>query len=465
MKRIMKWTLVLSVTFFTGWFFLSGCTIVQTVSHGVKTMSSRVDPDYDQLEKSRSSGLVKSGNTVTGAGNVANEFSGLEPYWTGFRGPGTAGTYAEQQIQTDWPEAGPTLLWKQPCGGGYGSFAVANGMAFTLEQRREKEALVAYDLATGAEIWVMEYEDRFNEMMSGEGPRSTPTFGGDRVYSLGANGRLHAVDPQSGSVIWQRDVLNDTASKNLDYGVAASPLYYDEKVYVVGGKSPSNDCVFAYNAASGDLVWSALSENMTYVSPMLYQPSGAKSPHLLVNSSTRLVGMNPQDGEELWTSPWKIMNGMTCSQPLALDNSRLLVSGGYGAGAKLIQVGKKDGRWAVAQLWKNNRMKTKFNAGVIHDGHVYGLDEGILACLNIESGKRIWKGGRFGYGQVILAEGHLICTTEKGDLVLVKATPESFQELCRIPLFDGTTWNVPALAHGLLLLRNPKEMACFDLRL
>jgi outer membrane protein assembly factor BamB len=108
-------------------------------------------------------------------------------------------------------------------------------------------------------------------------------------------------------------------------------------------------------------------------------------------------------------------------------------------------------------------MKNKFNSSVLHEGFVYGLDEGILTCLNVETGERKWKGGRYGYGQLLLASGHLIVLTDDGELVLVRATPEKHEEVAKFPALEGKCWNYPALANGRLLVRNANEMACYDI--
>jgi outer membrane protein assembly factor BamB len=186
---------------------------------------------------------------------------------------------------------------------------------------------------------------------------------------------------------------------------------------------------------------------------------------ILVFSASRLVGLTPDGGELLWEFPWTTQYGVNASQPLLLSDRRVFVSTGYGTGAAAIELTREaDGQLSVTELWKTNRMKNQFTSSVLHDGYIYGLDEAILACMDASNGALKWKGGRYGYGQLMLANGHLIVLTEGGDLALVRATPERHDELTRFAVLEGKTWNHPAVSDGYLLVRNLNEMAAFDLR-
>jgi outer membrane protein assembly factor BamB len=184
---------------------------------------------------------------------------------------------------------------------------------------------------------------------------------------------------------------------------------------------------------------------------------------IVVVSASRLMGLGVEDGTLLWEYPWETSYGANASQPLLVDENHVFISAGYGHGAALVKVtGEGDG-FRAEEIWINNTMKAKFNSPVLHEGHVYGLDEGILACVDVWTGEQKWKGGRYGYGQVLLAAGHLVITTEQGDVVLVKATPESHQEIAQFSAIPGKTWNNPAIAAGRLIVRNQTTMACYNL--
>lgn len=385
----------------------------------------------------------------------------LEPLaWPSFRGPSRDGHY-RGAIRVDWPAAGLTPMWKQPAGGGYASFVAADGRAYTIEQRGRQEVVAAYDIATGRELWTNAREARFSEMMGGDGPRATPTLADGRLYALGGAGELRALDAGSGTLIWRTNMLDDAGADNLQWGMAAAPLVVDDTVVVTPGGSGGRSVV-AYDRATGKPVWSALDDMASYSSPMLVTIGGVRQ--ILAFTALRLVGITPDGGRVLWEYPWRTSPDVNASQPLLVGDNRIFLSTGYGKGAAVIELTRDGDRFAVREVWRNIRMKNQFTSSLLHEGYVYGLDEAILACVDAATGDLKWKGGRYGYGQVMLASGHLIVLTEGGDMALVRATPERHDEITRFKVFDARTWNHPAIAGGILLVRNLAEMAAFDLR-
>jgi outer membrane protein assembly factor BamB len=382
-------------------------------------------------------------------------------YWTDFRGPLRDGEYVERALLTTWPSAGLQPIWKQPVGGGYASFVIANGRAFTIEQRGPREVVAAYHVPTGRELWTDGWDGEFRESMGGDGPRATPTWADGVVYALGAEGELRALEEASGRLVWRTNILTDSGARNLDWGMSASPLVVGETLIVLPG-GRDGQSVAAYDRTTGRRVWSALDDQQAYASPMLATLDGVRQ--LLVVSATRLMGLVPEDGTLLWDYAFPTYNGINAAQPLVVGGNRVFLSASYGAGAAMLEVVKGAGGFAVREVWRNNRMKNRFSTSVLRDGVIYGLDESILAAVDAETGELEWKGGRYGYGQILLAGDNLIVLTEDGDLALVRATPDRHEEITRFPVLEGKTWNVPALADGYLLVRNLAEMAAFDLR-
>jgi outer membrane protein assembly factor BamB len=384
------------------------------------------------------------------------------PYWTDFRGPRRDGHYAERPIQTNWPSGGLTPLWKEPVGGGYASFAIVRGRAFTIEQRGGEEVAAAYDVATGRELWTNRWTAAFRELMGGDGPRATPTWADGLVYVLGAAGELRCLEDATGRVAWRTNILADAGATNLRWGMAAAPLIVDDTVVVLPGGAAGRSVV-AYERRTGMPAWSALGDQQAYASPMLVTLAGVRQ--ILVFTASRLMGITPNSGEVLWEYPWTTQYGVNAGQPLVIGDRRVFISTGYGTGAAVVEVSAADGGLFAREIWRNIRMKNQFTSSVLQDGFIYGLDESILACLDAATGELKWKGGRYGYGQVLLASGHLIVLSEDGDLALVRAIPERHQEVVRFPVLQGKTWNHPAMADGYLLVRNINEMAAFDLRM
>jgi outer membrane protein assembly factor BamB len=419
---------------------------------------SKTLPDYDALETSRARqqqapGIVAATN-LPGAGST---------YWNGFRGPERDGHYDEQPILTAWPREGLRRLWRQPVGGGYASFAVAGGRAFTIEQRRQQEVVTAYDLETGRELWAQVWDAEFKETLGGDGPRATPAWDEGRVYALGAMGEFRCLDAVSGRLLWRKNILTESGAHNLTYGVSASPLVVDDRVIVAPGGRPGKSVV-AYDKRSGQPVWTSLDDSAAYSSPMLVSLAGQRQ--LLVATKHRVVGLEVDRGKLLWEFPWVVLEGnCNIAQPVLLSSNRFLLSAGYGTGCVAVEVDRSAAGFVARERWRNKYLKNKFTSSVFWQGHVYGLDEDILTCLDAATGRRQWKDGRYGYGQLLLASGHLVVLCGNGDLALVKATPERHEELARFPAIHGKTWNHPAIAEGRLLVRNAAEMACFDLRL
>jgi outer membrane protein assembly factor BamB len=428
----------------------------------------------EQREKAPAAGQsaesANAGNINSNANANANE-SRAEPaaktpakvarnYWTDFRGPARDGRYDESNILTQWPAGGLTPLWKQPIGGGYASFVVADGTAFTIEQRRNQEVVAAYDVETGRELWTHAWDAEFVESMGGDGPRATPTWDTNRIYALGAVGDLRCIEAKTGKLIWSKNILSDNGATNLQWGMSGAPLIVDDKVIVLPGGT-SGKSVVAYNKHTGAPVWKSLNDRQGYTSPMLVTLAGKRQ--IIVVSANRIAGLEVADGSLLWSYPWDTQMGINISQPVVIDKNRFFISAGYGKGAALVEVSGNGTGFEARKVWENNLMKNKFNSSVIYNGYVYGLDEGILTCLDVATGERKWKGGRYGYGQLILASGHLIVITEQGELVLVKATPDQHMELAKFPAIEGKTWNYPAIADGRLLVRNQTQMACFNL--
>lgn len=379
-------------------------------------------------------------------------------YWTNFRGPARDGHYDERPVRTNW-QGGLPLLWKQPAGGGYSSFTVADGVAYTIEQRRAQEVVAAYSVENGRELWTHAWDAHYTDS-TGDGPRSTPTWHEGRLYALGALGELRCLDARSGKLIWSKNILKDAGASNLQWGMAASPLVFDDKVVVIPGGS-NGKSVVAYNARTGAQVWGALGDAASYTSPMLVTLAGRRQ--VLAVTARNVAGIAPEDGTVLWVFPWANSIGINVAQPIVVGADRFFVSSGYGKGAALVALTSAGGKLSAAPVWERASMKNKFNSSVLHEGHVYGLDEGMLTCVDVATGEQKWKARGYGYGQVVLASGHLIVTTEEGEIALVRATPAGHTELARFPALEGKTWNVPAIADGRLLVRNATQMACYKL--
>ena len=440
-------------------------------------MIPRFSPRWRPSKQARASEFFQSVETnpaSTEKDDLANEsLVPTEGDWPAFRGSNRDDVVGGESLRTDWDARPPKQLWKHPIGSGWGAFAVIGRRAWTLEQRGENELCVCYDVETGRELWSHADAVRFSSPQGGVGPCSTPTVHDGKVFTQGATGILNCLDAASGQRVWTRNTLEDAGSPNLSWGQCGSPLIVDDLVIANPGSNDvaskaKNSAVIAYRRDSGEKVWASASRVGSYASPQLASLNGVRQ--VLIYDGLGLMALSPDNGHELWKFAWMNNPQVNAAQPILLDEHRVLIGSGYGQGSVLIRVDP-----ATPQVletsnppatggWESKQFKLKFNGAVRRGDHVYGLDEGTLTCLSLVNGKRLWKQGRFGYGQLLLVEDKLLILSEEGDVVLVPATPEVPRELARIHAIDGKTWNHPVLSRGRLLVRNSDEAACFDLR-
>jgi outer membrane protein assembly factor BamB len=380
--------------------------------------------------------------------------------WPGFRGPNRDDVITGVRIRTDWASAPPQELWHRAVGPGWSSFAVGDGLIYTQEQRGEREIVSCYDAKSGTPVWSHQDNARFWEANAGAGPRATPALHEGRVYTFGATGILNALDATTGTVIWTRNAASDTGIKVPGWGFSSSPLVVGDLVVVATAGR-----LAAYDLAAGSPRWLSENGGASYSSPQLLTIGGV--PQIVLLSHSGATSFAPADGAVLWKHSWP---GVPILQPaLTADGGVLITTGGdSGAmGTRRLAVTHGPTGWTANEVWTSTGLKPYFNDLVVHNGHAFGFDGGILACIDLQDGKRKWKGGRYGHGQLLLLADQdlLLVLSEEGELALVAATPDQFNEIARVPAIEGKTWNHPVLARDMLLVRNGEEMVAFRLPL
>ena len=383
-----------------------------------------------------------------------------EAEWPGFRGPGRDGVVRGVRIATDWSAAPPVELWRRPIGPGWSSFAVGGGLLYTQEQRGEDEIVACYRLPTGEPVWQHRDAVRFWESNAGAGPRATPTLSHGRIYSLGATGILNALDAADGSVVWSRDVAADADTKVPIWGFSGSPLVVDDLVIVA-----ASGRLAGYDIASGRPRWVGPTEGGSYSSPQRTTIDGVEQ--ILLLAGPGAISVAPATGALLWKHAWE---GGAIVQPALTAEGDVLVNAiapTGGIGTRRLAVHQGSDGWSVEERWTSNGLKPYFNDFVVHRGHAFGFDGSILSCIDLSDGRRTWKGGRYGNGQLVLLADQdlLLVLSEDGELALVVASVDRFEELARHPALEGKTWNHPVLVGDTLLVRNAQEMAAFRLSL
>ena len=390
-----------------------------------------------------------------------NLFSDLTNSFPQFLGPDRDGVLAGPKLETNWLAHPPEILWRQHIGAAWSGFAIVGDACLTQEQRGADECVTAYELNTGKPVWAHTNQGRYDTVIAGEGPRATPTIINNRVFTCGGTGTLNCLDLVSGKLIWTRDVVADSGGKIPQWGYTCSPLLVDGLIIVHGGEEIQRS-MFAYRIEDGTRAWTAGTSPPSYASLTLATLAGIKQ--VLAFNDGSISAHDPATGATLWEKSWGNGN-VVCASPVVVGTNRVLFSSGYGVGAELLEVSRvSTNRLSAKLVWKSIRMKSKFAHMFASDGNLYGLDDGIFACVNVADGSQRWKEGRYGHGQGLLVGENYLLMAESGELVLLRPTAESPNELARFRVFNSKTWNPIALSDDLLLVRNDQEAVCLRLK-
>jgi outer membrane protein assembly factor BamB len=432
--------------------------------------------DTSRTDTSPTEALANDGNANRENRSPATMASGTPSDFPQFLGPKRNGVIDRRTFDTDWNATPPKLLWKQSIGAGWSGFAVAGDLAVTMEQRDQEQWVTCYQASTGKLRWKYAEPAFHSHPLGGVGPRSTPTIvNRSTVYALTTNGILVALDLDSGKRLLRIDLFSLAGiSEKIDlqsvaWGRSASPLVEDGLVIVPFGKPTADQAdpyqtLIALNATTFEVAWTASGDQVSYASPVRWKTADGTDCVVSVNEKS-VAAYRIKTGEKLWSYPWDGSSSgpANCTNPLLVDNQRLIVSKGYGSGAMQLEVLNNE----VTERWhERGLLKTKFTNPVIRDGYAYALSDGAVQVVDIAEGKQQWiqgRSGRYGQGQLLLVEDVLLVQCEEGDIALVNATPEGFEELARVPAITGVTWNNPALAGNLLLVRSGSEAAALQL--
>ena len=396
--------------------------------------------------------------------------------WPQYRGPNANGVTSEK-IQKTWPGDGPRQLWKTPLNTGFSTFAVAGGKTFTLVSRDidgvKNEVCLALNADSGKELWAAPLgfakydgggDSGADGNKGGDGPRSTPAADGNRVYTLTAALVLFCLDAQDGKIVWRKDLVKEHGARNITWQNAASPLLEGNLIFICAGGSGQS--LLCFHKTTGAVVWKGQGDAMTHATPIAATIQGHRQ--IIYFTQSGLVSVVPGTGQVLWRYKFPYQTSTAASPVVGGDI--VFCSAGYGVGAAAVKITKDGaGNFTATELWrKPNQIVNHWSTSVYHDGHLYGLfgfkqwERVPLKCVELATGEEKWSRDGFGQGGTILVDGSLVTLAENGELVVVEATPKSYNETARAKVVTGKCWNNVAVANGRIYARSTKEGVCLD---
>lgn len=394
-------------------------------------------------------GVVVLGLAVTQAIRAAD--------WPWFRGPEHDGMSAETGLLAKWPEGGPKVLWRTPLGKGYSGISVSRGRLYTMFDDGDQTFVGCFDAATGKPMWRTAAGRAFSDSQ-GDGPRSTPTVDGSTVYVLTAHGMLYALGTEEGNVLWERDLEKTFGTKVPQWGLSGSPVVAGGLLLVEAGGSDA--LMVALNKQNGREVWRSGSGKAGYSTPLVIEVNGVEQAVFFTAKSVYSVAV--KSGQVYWEVPWKTSYDVNAAMPVFVAPDRVFISSGYDVGAAMFRITGDAGAMKATELWRNREMKNQFSTSIYSGGHLYGFDDKTLKCIDAATGETKWRLRDLGHGSLIHADGRLVVLGDRGQLVLVEATPEAFKESGRMQIFEGKTWTAPSLSGGKLYLRDEHELVAID---
>jgi len=373
--------------------------------------------------------------------------------WPHWRGPKWTGISEEKGWLTTWPQGGPKKLWTVRVGSGFSSVAVADGRVYTMGNTGNTDTVWCLKAETGEVVWKHSYPCP-GEFGGYPGPRATPTVDGNRVYTMSGAGHLLCLDAKSGDVIWAKSTMTDLKGRTPGawWGFSCSPFIDGDLLIVPVGPT------VALKKATGEIVWSSGDYKASYATAYAFDFNGQRL--VAVFNAFGLVVVAETDGKEIGKLAWQTSYDVNAVTPI-VSGDKIFISSGYGVGCALVQITAE----GLKVVWRNRDMKNHFNSCVLWDGHLYGMDENQLRCMEFETGAVKWSERSTGKGSLIIADGKIIAMSDSGDLIVAEAVPTGFKPLARAKVLGGLCWTTPALANGLVYCRNREgDLACVDLR-
>ena len=393
---------------------------------------------------------------------VTSSQSGGGADWTQWRGPSRTGVSTDTGLMTPWPPSGPPRVWAvSGLGAGYGSVSVAGDRIFVQGMQRGESVVSSLNRVDGTLVWSRAL-GRAGNSYEGPGPRGTPTVDGDRVYVLTEMGDLACLRRRDGSVIWQRNILEDFDGRNPPWLISESPLVDGDHLIVTPGGR--NAGMVALDKMSGRTVWvsTELSDQAGYASPVVADVDGVRT--VMTFTSEAGVGVRASDGHLMWRYRRVANSTANITTPVFHDN-KVFYTSSYGRGGALLALSAKDGEVGAEEVYFTRNLQNHHGGVVLVDGYLYGFHNSTLTCVQFATGEVMWRSRSVGKGSLTYADGHLYVLSQSSVVGLVEASPAEYVEKgrFRIPDRGWPSWAHPVVSGGRLYIRNQETLAAYDL--
>ncbi|MCP4201332.1 MAG: PQQ-binding-like beta-propeller repeat protein [bacterium] len=387
--------------------------------------------------------------------------------WTRWGGPSQDFKAPAADIAQRWPATGPKRLWSRELGDGYSTVLVEGGRLYTMYRAGEEEAVICLDAESGKTLWERRYDHDPHEnhvTQFGIGPRATPLVSGERIYTIGVAGRLHVLDKSTGEVIWSQDLWGEEFGGNLlPHGYASSPVEYaDTVIALVGGENKS---IVAFNKKDGSVAWQSLSFANSYATPKIFDIQGQDQ--LVTFMAQELVGVDPTNGELLWSHPVENQFQQNINPPTLVDGRYLFLSSLQAGSHGLELIRSDDGKTQVKELWSTRKIQFYHVTSVGDGDYVYGTSGGgspaFMSAINVKTGEIPWRRRGFAKANTVFADGRVIVLDEDGKLYLTTATPEDMTIHSEVELLNRVAWTAPTIVGKTMYVRDKVNIMALDL--
>jgi outer membrane protein assembly factor BamB len=386
--------------------------------------------------------------------------------WAQWGGPKRDFTTTSKGLAATWPATGPKQLWTRPLGAGHSAILASGNTLYTMYSVGDQEVVIALAAETGKTIWEYKYDAPAAGMNfeAGVGPHSTPLLVDNMLYTVGATGKLFALDKKSGQVAWSHDLWKDYGGRKMDRGYSCSPLAYKNTIILtLGGRE--NQTLIAFNQKDGTVAWKNGSLDMSPSSPILINVDGQEQ--LVAFLGKVVAGIDPNNGNLLWSHPHVTEWGLNITMPVWGSDNLLFISSAYSGGSRVLKLTQKDGKTTAEELWFHRRMRVHHGTAIRIGDYVYGssgdFGPAFFAAVNVKTGEIAYQDRTFPKSNFVLADGKLIILDEDGNLALATATPTELKVISKVSVLKNLAWTVPTLVGTKLYLRDRRTITALDL--